>query len=272
MELRKEKFVYYITERESIRLIKEGGLEAPWSADPVFQTTYFCNNDREHDKVTRCVRGRFDLLGENTATEANMVMARMVNKIESLEALGWPWNWWHQDLWDKVMSQSGSWGSAYIVSTNGAATPKHKYIGGLLKAVFEQFNPLTAPALPTNLKDAHKALQGVRGLGSFMAAQVLADLKNTKGHPLASAEDWSTFAAPGPGSLRGLSWFHTEKITPSTFTEALQSARQWVYNNKHTGLIEHLCNQNLQNCFCEYDKYMRVDSGQGRTKRKYNGR
>ena len=46
MELRKEKFVYYITERESIRLIKEGGLEAPWSADPVFQTTYFCNNDR----------------------------------------------------------------------------------------------------------------------------------------------------------------------------------------------------------------------------------
>lgn len=273
MDLAKEKFVYYITERESIRLIKEGGMEPPWSADPVFQVTYFCNNDRENDKVTRYIRQRYDFYGTPAdSPEANMTMARLVNKPESLESLGWPWTWWHQDMWDKVMSKPGVWGSAYIVSTNGNPQPKHEYVAGLLQGVFERFKGPSGATPWVSLKDAHSALQGVRGLGSFMAAQVVADLKNTAGHPLQQAPDWSTFAAHGPGSLRGLSWFHGEKITPSKFSEALQSARAWVYNNGHTGLIEHLCNQNLQNCFCEYDKYMRVDTGTGRSKRKYNGR
>ena len=270
MNLNKEKFVYYITERESIRQIKEGGLPKPWSADPVFQRTYFCNNDREHDKVTRWIRNNYS--GVDAGVEVpNMVLARMVNKPSSLEALGWPWNYFVPTLWEEVMSQKGSWGSAYIVSTNGRPVPKHEYIAGLLEGVFERFTGPYAATLPPTLAGAHSALQGVQGLGSFMAAQVIADLKNTSGHELANAEDWHTFAAPGPGSLRGLSWFHNEKITPSKFTEALVSARQWVYNNGHTGLIEHLCNQNLQNCFCEYDKFMRVSNNTGRSKRKYDG-
>jgi hypothetical protein len=36
-------------------------------------------------------------------------------------------------------------------------------------------------------------------------------------------------------------------------------------------ILEFLCFQNLQNCFCEYDKFMRVTNGTGRSKRKYKG-
>jgi hypothetical protein len=39
-------------------------------------------------------------------------------------------------------------------------------------------------------------------LGSFIAGQVIADLKYVE--PLRSAEDWETFAVSGPGSRRGL--------------------------------------------------------------------
>lgn len=267
LDLTKRKFVYWVQERESIRYLKESGLPKPWSADPVFQSVYFCNIHREDDKVTRFIRQTFTESGKIKSAAANMVMARMINKPTTLEALGWPWLEFEDIIWRQVMEHSGVWGSAYIVSTNGAKVPKHQYVAGLLQRAFEQLNG--AP-LGVTLAQAHAALQAVRGLGSFMAAQVVADLKNTNEHPLQDAPDWMTFAAHGPGSLRGLSWFHNRKVTAGKFTEALVSARSWV-NTNQPRLIDNMCNQDLQNCFCEFDKYMRVSMGTGRSKRKYNG-
>ena len=40
------------------------------------------------------------------------------------------------------------------------------------------------------------------GLGPFLAAQIVADLKHVA--PLDAATDWWTLARPGPGSERGL--------------------------------------------------------------------
>ncbi len=270
-ELDKRKFVYWVEERESIRNLKEMDLPKPWSIDPVFQSVYFCNADREHDKVTMWMRGAYPEDMVNVPAIPNWILARMVNKPSSLEAMGWPWNVMLPRKFKEVMSQKGAWGGAYIVSTNGRAMPKHEYIAGLLERAFKQFDSGVGASVPPTLSGWHTAIQAAQGMGSFMSAQVIADLKNTKGHPLAQAEDWSTWASHGPGSLRGLSWFHGEKITPGGFTQALVSARQWCYNNGHIGAISHLCNQNLQNCFCEFDKYMRVSNGTGRSKRKYAG-
>lgn len=261
----KHKFIYWVKERECIQVLKDGGLEKPWSIDPIFQVTYFCNTNREHDKVTRWMRQNFTGSDRKHDVE-NYILARMVNKPESLEAMGWPWNSFFKDQWHGVMSQKGAWGSAYIVSTNGRAIAKHEYIGGLLERVFEQvpYNPPIGVA-PT-LESCHKALMQLQGMGSFMSGQVVADLKNTEGNILQDATDWKSWATHGPGSLRGLTWFHEEQVTPRKFKEALSSARLWCKDE-----VAHLCNQNLQNCFCEYDKYMRVESNTGRSKRKYNG-
>jgi hypothetical protein len=59
-DLNKHKFIYWIKERETVRNLKEMGLPKPWSIDPVFQVTYFCNVNREHDKVTRWIRENYD--------------------------------------------------------------------------------------------------------------------------------------------------------------------------------------------------------------------
>jgi hypothetical protein len=261
-----------VEERERIAQRRAWGQDKPWSDDPVFQTTYFCNINREDDKVTRWIRLHYELEAELAAF--NMIIARFVNKPDSLEKMGWPftdWTGFERSKFEAVMSQPGSWGGAYIVSTNGRRQRKHEYIAGLLDAASSAFLWATPATLAGTLAGAHRALQGVSGLASFMAAQVVADLKNTEGHWLQEAEDWHTFAAPGPGSLRGLEWFHEEKITASKFAEALASARSWMQTNGST-LVDTLCNQDLQNCFCEYDKYMRVATGTGRSKRKYNGR
>lgn len=268
----KRLFIHWVEERESVRLSKEAGNPPPWSTDPIFHDTYFCNVRREDDKVTRGIR-RLHLkphLEKVDMAAWNLIFARMVNKVESLEAMDWPFG--KGDIWqpsfNDVMSQKGSWGSAYIVSTNGNPLPKHSYIAGLLEQAFERVFGLGNANPQGTLAAAHRALMGVSGLGSFMAAQVVADLKNTRWHPLNKAGDFHSFSAPGPGSLRGLSKFHQQKITPKSYHQALLNARLYV-QRQAPALVDGLCNQDLQNCFCEYDKYVRVLTGEGRSKRKY---
>lgn len=263
-----DALIYWIVERQDILFAKKRGVEAPWSSNKVMQQTYFCNVRREEDKVTAGIRRLWNNRQEPCQAAPNMIMARMVNKVESLEAMGWPWAEFNLDRWTEVMSQKGSWGGAYIVSTNGRSMPKHEYIGELLSGVWEAFKAIT---LPNTLGQAHKRLIAIQGLGSFMAAQVVADLKNTPDHTLQTAEDWSSWCAHGPGSLRGMAWLlKQEKCTPTRFYAEMPNLRELVDER-----LEHpygdFCNQDLQNCLCEFDKFMRVTNNTGRSKRKYNG-
>jgi hypothetical protein len=125
--------------------------------------------------------------------------------------------------------------------------------------------------VPRTLKDAHEKLMIIPGLGSFLAAQVVADLKNTKNHPLVQAPDWMTFVAHGPGSLKGASWFkygEPQKVRPGNFYEIFKEISEYV--RLQINWFEGICGQDLQNCLCEFDKYCRVESG-GHSKRRYPG-
>jgi hypothetical protein len=97
--------------------------------------------------------------------------------------------------------QGQKWGNAYTISTCGKKMGKEDYVFG---HVLPQ---VVAAALRRRLgllgHSAHTALTEVDGLGSFLGAQVLADLKNTKGHELSYALDWWDWSAPGPGSCVG---------------------------------------------------------------------
>ena len=47
-----EALVHWITERWSILKKREAGQSKPWTEDKVLQSEYFCNVNREDDKVT----------------------------------------------------------------------------------------------------------------------------------------------------------------------------------------------------------------------------
>ena len=266
-----DKLVYWINERDAILQRKIYGYPAPWSNDETFRDVYFCNVRREADKVTKWVRDVFHD-SEYYMPEFNMMLARLVNKPSSLEAMDWPFDLWNLRAIDdflSVMSQPKAWGGAYIVSTNGRRMPKHEYIRDVLTAALPHFEQVRQA---TTLAAAHKALMAIQGLGSFMAAQIVADLKNTKGHPLADAPDWWTWCAHGPGSLRGMAWtLEQERCTPTQFYSSMPALRDYIDENISLD-VGTFCNQDLQNCLCEFDKYMRVSTGVGRSKRKYNGR
>lgn len=261
-----DALLYWMQERENIREGKEAGLPKPWTHDKVLQENYFCNVRREDDKVTRWIRDNWKMNYDQDKHLLAMTIARMVNYPETLEKLGYPkdgWDFRYQHNWTHVMNRGGKvWGSAYIVSTNGRAMPKEEYIGMLLRDM--TLDELSCGSLAL----AYQDLMELPGIGSFMAGQIIADLKNTPNHELAKAPDWFTWCAHGPGSLRGMAWaLGEEKITPTVFYRHFPALHELVQG----GGWKDLHAQDLQNCLCEFDKYMRVSKGTGRSKRKYSG-
>jgi hypothetical protein len=267
---KEDSLIYWIQERWAILQHRRAGRTKPWTDDPIFQTVYFCNVRREDDKVTRWLRDHWAQYADHPNYTLAMCMARIINYPPTLGALMFPGRWdanWFMRTLDSLASKGFRvWGNAYVFTTHGRPVSKATRACELLQAV-----NAAAPRLPLagTLREAHEALQGLEGFGSFMAAQVVADLKNTPGHPLQKAEDWWTFSAHGPGSLRGLSWLFNGKVTASRYPAAMEVTRKYV--DEHLVGVPRFCNQDLQNCLCEFDKYMRVKTGTGRSKRKYDG-
>jgi hypothetical protein len=277
-----EQLLWWIGERYRILKSKEAGDAPPWSSDLTFQTVYFCNVRREDDKVTRFVRSFYAPFSQHPNLIYNYVFARMINWPETIQRVGFltthnP-DWLEAMLEEARLEQSKVWGGAYLITTHGVPMAKAAYLADhVLEAVDKGLGRPSAggphPALPPTLSGLHGLLMQFEGLGSFLAAQIVADLKNTEGHPAKDAPDWWTFVAHGPGSLRGASWVHygeIGKITPSSFASHFQEIRDYV-DARWPESVPRICNQDLQNCLCEFDKYMRVSTGAGRSKRNYDG-
>ena len=273
----KELLAYWIMERDAIHRRRFAqGYSKPWSDDPVFQTVYFCNVRREDDKVTKWIREYYtpEFFGNNY--ELAICAARLFNHPPTLEYISnYLVNFNPDELLQRIQNMQNEghqvWGGAYLITTHGQKMPKADYCVGVLKDAYD-----VLPRERSLCLEAFADIQMIDGFGSFLAAQVVADLKNTIGHPLKDAEDWKTFSAPGPGSMRGVNWFHggrpNTKCTPMFYQEAIITIRRWLELQSDAAyIVKDLCDQDLQNCLCEYDKYMRVKTGTGRSKRNYKG-
>lgn len=293
--MKPKELAYWINEREQMRIRKENNrytssypqgelsLRYGYSADPHMGTVRYCNVHRENDKVTRWMR-------ENWSTKDSpvwwFVLGRMLNYIPTLEDIvefgvygpgrgpdvlpsldgladGLKAR---RDAGEKVFT------SAYTISTCGKRMDKIDYVtdwvcGGIVKH-FGISGTRPYPDGPDTLDYWHRMLTCVDGLGSFLAAQVVADLKNTPGHPLQTAPDRATWCAPGPGSLRGLQAFWSRPVTPRTFAKDIQecyAATMPLVDNS----VAFIDMQDFQNCLCEFSKYDRVSRGAGHARNKY---
>lgn len=261
-----KELAYWVNERESVRLKRSTGQQAPWSDDPAIAGVRYCNVRREDDKVTRWLAEHWRHVGKWSTL--SIVMARMVNWIPTLERFRKPeiacqlmsaaaWVEECCDIMTEVQGQK--WTNAYTISTCGKKMGKEEYVfGHVLPQVIAQHAERHFSAGQWSLAEAHALLTQVDGLGSFLAAQVIADLKNTKGHPLWGALDWWDWSAPGPGSLRGLEAYYGSPVTPRTYQEAIRACYEETQPLLRVGRL-HM--QDFQNCLCEFSKYMRVKVG-----------
>lgn len=273
-------FYHWINEREKCRKGREKRLPKPWSEDPILQSYRFCNVRREDDTVTRWIHNEWIALNDGKVPKENMVLAmivaRTVNNIDTLKEIGFPWTvnlegWFgfarsvmkaRRDRKEQV------WTGAYLVSTNGHSMDKIDYIIDKVWVPFAKTG--RGPYDAETLQCYHKYLQHYDGLGSFMAGQVIADLKYSS--LLRNAPDHHTWAPIGPGSKRGLNRYFGRPLEKNIPEHQVLKELQGVQLQVQQRLGLDIAVHNIQNCFCEYDKYRRVQLGEGKPRSTYPGK
>lgn len=273
-----QRFFAFIKERHSVTLKRQRGEPKPWTLDTILQSYRFCSAYRELDAVTIWIRKNWrEPHADDPDLWFAMVIARLLNQPESLGALGWPVPWsrvhFLQILKLRRDKKLRNFNSAYMITNAGHAMFKEIYLADYTLEPLWRAKERLRPRRGDTLNSYHMLLGQFHGFGSFLAAQVVADLKYTP--PFAGAQDWHSFAASGPGSRRGLNRVLGRGVKDNWAEEdwraELGRLRAAVEPMFAAAAMEMPHNQDLQNCNCEFDKYERARLGEGRPKQLYPG-
>jgi hypothetical protein len=272
-----ERMAYWIEEREAIRLKREAGESKPWTQDPILLGYRFCNVRRMDDRVSRwLLENWYQPYLDHPSMLVNVALARFINNPPILQEIGFQEEWAPALLKAllRLLSESRTiWNAAYMVRGH----TKAQYSGDKIGAVIDIYcTPLVVdPPLiyPFSMSRTWESLQGRYGFGSFMAGQVVADLRWAMTGTWADRHTW---APAGPGSLRGLNRVlgqHSKsKINPTYWGHWFGWYMDKIKPLLPSSITDRLEAMDYQNCLCEWDKMERCLWGEGRPKQTYPGR
>lgn len=260
----KELFVYFIKEREDIRIMREMGFPYPWTDDVILQSIRFTNIDREKDKTTVCIRNNVKCIDDYLY--ARLYLCRIFNTIGVLSRINWNTDI-HNVLgqWENLFKYEPKipLSSAYFIPTQ-VRRPNMTLSRSYVAVVNDYLPTFKSYNKYTTCSSTYKAINNTSDmcLGCFITGQIVADAKYTKGSNIYNAADKYSFACHGPGSLVGISAYFDSKITPRNFYEKLIIAHNETVEALIRDNREDICEQiqdlhNFQNCFCEFGKYYR---------------
>jgi len=274
-------FSAFVHERHRIYVCRAAGVQKPWTKDPVLRDFRFTNVYRELDTVTAWVRENWrEPNADHPDLWFAMAVARLINWPDTLAEMGFPgtWNAKAASKFMLVASERAErkekvFTSAYIINqavTGGDGMKKADYLARVVFTDLWERREFIRPRTGDMLAEFHERLMTAYGMGSFLAAQVVADTKHCL--PLKDAPDWHTWAASGPGSRRGLNiLLGLDPKTPmreSLWRSTVQAVRDDFNLHYRDVLVlgSPLDAQDFQNCLCEYSKYTR-----GYSRQRYEG-
>jgi hypothetical protein len=270
----------FVIERHKIHLRRQAGLPKPWTECPILQRWRFTNVYRELDTVTKWIAKNWrEPHADDPYVFFAMTVARLVNHPESMAEIGYPvpWNPDHfvRVLEDRQRRKQKVFTSAYMIHADRHFKgSKAAYLAAKVFTPLWEDRHAVRRGLRGTLAQAHATLTQYRDLGSFMAAQVIADLKYVS--PLREASDWWTWAASGPGSRRGLNRV-LGRPTNAPWDEKewlrnLQALRRVINPMLAEAGMRPIHAQDTQGiCCCEWDKFERFRLREGKPKSRYPG-
>lgn len=252
-----------------------------WTKNKILQTYRFCNICRELDKTTIWIRENWrDPHRKDPNIFFAMVVARLINKPESLDALDVKRHIlnWDPKSFTKIMRlrmEAGErvFAPAYMIRADAGAPGQLKtdYLAARVLSPLWKDRETVRPRPGDTLATFFARLRCYRDMGPFIAGQIVVDCKWHS--PLKEAIDWWNWCTPGPGSLRGMSWIEygneDHKYKTEEWHAALQKLQVQIDPLMREAALPRLSASDLQNTLCEVGKYERARTGIGRPKQLY---
>lgn len=277
-----EPLIYWVKERERIRVRKEvDRAPPPWTDDPILATYRFCCVRREDDRGTIWIRDHIRKpFAEHPLLWLMLCIARQINWPDTLTELIQRSAWPHVDnfepsmitlvLEDRKRRGEKIYTGAYMISApSRKGDNKQTYIAE--QVIGEQWRRLEVFkrwfSYRATLHGTHERLCAVNGWGPFMAYQAVVDMRFTS--LLDRAEDLQSWAAAGPGTIRGLNRIHRRVVDATLSQERALSEMRAIYKFIQAESGVALDFSDVPNILCETDKYLRVKLGEGKPRALY---
>lgn len=268
-----DTLVYWIEERERIRRRKESGAPKPWTDDAILRDHRWCNVRRMDDRVSRELLEYWyvEIRGWGEGELVYALFGRLVNWPEALDEVRWPMI----DSARSVLKARAARGEkvftgAYVIP---GVPGKNKVDSVCDLITVIRSNTRSVFRQPT-MRGTWAELIKFDGMGSFLAGQVVADLAHLSTG--AAWPDRDSWAPIGPGSARGINRLRGipkdkpvrqeefERLLPALIAE-LQPRIRAIWDDRALQAMD------VQNCLCEFDKYRRLQLGEGTVRARYPG-
>lgn len=282
-------FFKFARERQNVYLRRAAGEPRPWTDDLILQRHRFTNVYRENDKTTVWFRKyvRDPLRGVPEVLLAT-VLFRWFNRITTGEALFLQQNLnGHSafEFFNLIHKHEGIIDTSILKNAILSLCGDGPYVTGAfiintptgmskLDGVLWAFGEFARTARwreikPGNsLEDMHEWFTLFPRIGDFMAYEFVTDLCHTD--LLMGAPDRLTWANPGPGAKRGLSYLlgGARKVVPPAVRsrdQQIELMRQLLAVAPAFGFTDWEMRE-VEHCLCEAAKYWMVQRGEGKTK------
>lgn len=283
-----EPLIYWVRERENIRLKRAAGEPPPWTDDPLLVNYRFCNVRREDDRVTRWIHDNIRVpYAKHPYLWWMLCAARMINWPPTLAALirsgeAWPTaddlsqfslGAMAQVMQDRKDRGEKVYTGAYMIraetdpNVHWYSWSKQRFIAEIVLGNLWRDRDQLTPSFHRSLEEAVTTLLPYRNWGPFMSYQAVVDMRWCDGL-LALAEDRGNYAAAGPGTIRGLNRLHGRPVDAKlTQSRALEELRELYPYLKE---IVDLDFSDVPNVCCEVDKMLRLRNKEGTVRAKYD--
>jgi hypothetical protein len=249
---------------------------------------------RELDPGTRYVKERILETDEpNPDKIFNVMLYRLIGREETHSSIGFQHlsNFDPQDLQRKLkhirdVDKKPPFTGAYTVCAyrGMGSSDKIENVCLILSSLHRNFGSLYKRLMRCgSCKSVYLCLRGAGGFGNFLAYQVLVDLlyplRVNGGRSLLSfsPEDW---AVAGPGAKRGISMIvrtglRVDELTTMRWLRDNQDREfkrlriVFDYLTNDEGATVRISLSNIQNCLCEFHKYIKIGNHTGRARRRF---